>query len=153
TIDDEFFVGDDLLVAPVTDAHGRDVYLPAGTWYDFWDEQPVTAGGATVSRPNVPLDRIPVFVRAGAILPLGSTSVAPPQYTAERPNDPLAVHSSAFPAGAPHTSTFDVYDDDGLTMSYEAGKLARTRFAFPQSATAVDLEVSVDAQGGFSPPN
>ena len=50
TIDDEFFLGDDLLVAPVTDDRGRDVFLPDGTWYDFFDETPPEHGGTVQVR-------------------------------------------------------------------------------------------------------
>ena len=151
TMADEFFLGDALLVAPVTNANGRDVYLPAGTWYDFFDEGPPVTGGTTIARPQVPFDRIPAFVRAGSILPLGSTSVDPPQYVDERPNDPLAIHVYAFPDTG--SAAFDVYDDDGLTMKYESGAFARTHLSFTQSASSIELSIAVEAAGGFPPPD
>jgi alpha-glucosidase (family GH31 glycosyl hydrolase) len=67
---DEFLLGD-LLVAPLwqNGARGRDVYLPQGEWIDYWDPTHRVVGPATVSA-DAQLDRIPLFVRAGGILPL-----------------------------------------------------------------------------------
>ncbi len=67
---DEYLYGDDLLVAPVwrSGARGRDVYLPAGEWEDFWDPTRRFEGPVTFHE-SVPLDRIPVYVRAGAEIP------------------------------------------------------------------------------------
>ena len=69
-LDDEYLFGRDLLVAPVTDAGvtSRDVYLPDGHWYD-WHSGEVFPGRQTVT-VEAPLDRIPIFVRAGAVLPM-----------------------------------------------------------------------------------
>ncbi len=66
---DEYLFGRDLLVAPVwqIDAREREVYLPAGEWEDFWDANRVFEGPTTI-RVDAPLDRIPVFVRAGAVV-------------------------------------------------------------------------------------
>lgn len=69
-VDDAFLLGDALLVAPVT-APGltrRPVRLPAGRWYNFWTGAPVDGGGVVLA--DAPPERIPVFVRAGAVLPL-----------------------------------------------------------------------------------
>ena len=73
----EFLLGDDLLVAPVTlpGATHWPVYLPAGTWHDFWTNETYTGGrGVSVAAP---LDRLPLFVRGGAILALGPGGAAP----------------------------------------------------------------------------
>lgn len=69
-ITDQYYLGEDLLVAPVLEpgAAGRHVYLPAGGWYDFWTGESVS-GGQTVWC-EAPWDRIPVFVRAGSVIPL-----------------------------------------------------------------------------------
>ena len=68
-LDDQFFLGPDLLVAPVLEPRvtERRVYLPAGDWYDLWSGQPVGAGWRTVPAP---VDVLPVFARAGALVPL-----------------------------------------------------------------------------------
>jgi alpha-D-xyloside xylohydrolase len=70
---DEYMFGPAFLVAPVTDqgATSREVYLPAGTdWYNFWTNERVK-GGQTIT-VAAPIDTIPLFVRAGSIIPLGA---------------------------------------------------------------------------------
>ncbi|MCS7179548.1 MAG: glycoside hydrolase family 31 protein, partial [Anaerolineae bacterium] len=84
-LDDEFLCGDALLVAPVLEegATRRRVYLPAGRWYDFWTD--AVYEGPTWVEAEAPLERIPVFVRAGAVVPMGPTM----DYVGQRPTDPL----------------------------------------------------------------
>lgn len=112
-ISDEFLFGPSLLVAPVTDpsATARDVYLPAGTdWYDFWTGERLH-GGQTVHR-SAPLNVIPVYVRAGTVLPLGPEE----QYTGESPDGPIELR--IYPGADGATS---LYHDDGTTYRYEKG--------------------------------
>lgn len=69
-IDDEYYFGDDMLVCPVMNAEGRrDVYLPEGRWVDFFTGEQ-TDGGRWLHDLEVPLDRMPVYIRAGAVIPL-----------------------------------------------------------------------------------
>ena len=105
----EFLWGDDLLVAPVTrqGATAWPVYLPAGGWYDFWTgtryEGPA---GITL---DAPLDRLPLLVRAGAIVPMGPVV----QHTGERALDEVTL--LIYPEGA---SRFELYEDDGRSNAY-----------------------------------
>ncbi len=113
----EYMFGPALLVAPVTEQGQttKHVYLPAGTdWYDFWTGKK-EAGGRWVS-VAAPIDRIPVFVKAGSILPLGSDvqSTAEKQTIAE-----IKVYPGA-------DTSFTLYDDDGHTYAYEKGKGVKT---------------------------
>jgi alpha-glucosidase (family GH31 glycosyl hydrolase) len=119
TLGHEFLWGDDLLVAPVTREGARawPVYLPTGTWFDFWT-------GARYEGPagitlDAPLDRLPLLVRAGAIVPLGPVV----QHTGERPLDEVTL--LIYPGGA---SRFELYDDDGRSHAYRRGGYALTRF-------------------------
>jgi alpha-D-xyloside xylohydrolase len=110
---DEYMLGDALLVAPVTEQGrtSRRVYLPAGSdWYDFWSERRL-AGGTWIEA-DAPIDRIPVFVRAGSILPLGASvqSTATPQPLAE-----LRVYPG-------RDARFALYDDDGVSNAYRRGR-------------------------------
>ena len=113
----QFLWGDDLLVAPVTreGATAWPVYLPAGAWYDFWTgERYEGPRGVTI---EAPLDRLPLLVRAGAILPLGPVV----QHTGERPLDEVTL--LIYPEG---TTRFELYEDDGRTNAYRRGHHALT---------------------------
>src|ERR1035438_6121605 len=86
-LNDEYMFGPALLVAPIAEykQRTRQVYLPAGTtWYDYWTGQPATSGN--ISAP-APYDQIPVFIRAGSIIPYGPDM----QYVAEKPSDPITL--------------------------------------------------------------
>jgi alpha-D-xyloside xylohydrolase len=114
---DEYMFGPALLVNPVTmpQARSREVYLPAAAgWYDFWTGAALP-GGQTIEAP-APYDSIPVFARAGAIVPIGPEL----QYTSEKPADPITLYVYAGADGA-----FTLYEDDGLTYGYEKGAFAR----------------------------
>jgi alpha-D-xyloside xylohydrolase len=117
-IGDEFMFGPALLVAPVTQqgATSRSVYLPAGSdWYNFWTNERVH-GGQRVEVAAA-IDTIPVFVRAGSILPLG----APIESTEQK----QAIASVRVYPGA--DGDFTLYSDDGKTYAYEEGKSEITR--------------------------
>jgi alpha-glucosidase (family GH31 glycosyl hydrolase) len=115
----QFLWGDDLLVAPVTreGATRWPVYLPAGGWYDLWTgRRHAGPGGVSV---DAPLDRLPLFARAGAILPLGPVV----QHTRERPLD--AITLLVYPEGR---SRFELYEDDGQSQAYRRGGYVLTAF-------------------------
>ena len=110
---DEYLWGRDLLIAPVytKGAATRDVYLPAGDWYDWWTSARA-AGGRTVTRP-VDLATMPIYVRAGAIVPLDPVR----QYTSQAVTEPTTLR--IYP-GADGRGT--LYDDDGISQEYLSGK-------------------------------
>ena len=110
---DEYMFGPAFLVAPITTykARSRSVYLPAGAgWYDFWSGK-ATASGTRIDAP-APYDAIPVYVKAGSIVPLGPEL----QYTGEKPEDPLTMYVYAGANGS-----FTLYEDQGATYEYEKG--------------------------------
>ena len=107
----EYMFGPAFLVAPVTayKARQREVYLPqASGWYDFWTGA-AADGGKTVNAP-APYDAMPLFVRAGSIIPFGPEL----QYTGEKPADPITLYVYTGSDG-----TFELYEDDGRTYGYE----------------------------------
>jgi alpha-D-xyloside xylohydrolase len=109
---DQYMFGPAFLVAPVTEqgVDSRDVYLPAGAdWFNYWTGEKV-AGGQTV-KVAAPIDTIPLFVRAGSIIPMG----APIQSTAT----PQAINVVKVYPG--RDADFVLYDDDGVTNAYEKG--------------------------------
>jgi alpha-D-xyloside xylohydrolase len=112
-IGDEYMFGPALLVSPVTKrgATQREVYLPRGAgFYDFWTGA-YHEGGQTLVAP-APLASIPLYVKAGSILPMGPEL----QYTDEKPADPLTlwVYTGA-------DAAFELYEDDGTSYAYEKG--------------------------------
>ncbi|MEO8777859.1 MAG: TIM-barrel domain-containing protein [Rhodanobacter sp.] len=130
-IDDEYMFGPDFLVAPVTayEARSRAVYLPAGSdWYDF-NSGKQYAGGQTLQAP-APLARMPLFVRAGAIVPTGPAE----QYTGEKPDAPitLLIYTGA-------NGHFSLYEDAGTTYGYEQGHYARIPMSYDDAAGALTL--------------
>jgi len=121
TLNDEYMFGPAFLVAPVTEqgATSRKVYLPAGSdWYDWWTNRKI-AGGQWIEAA-APIDRIPLFARAGSIVPLG----APIQNTATKQ---ALSEIRVFPG---RNASFTLYDDDGVTNAYKkgAGKTATLRW-------------------------
>ena len=125
TFSQQYLFGNDLLVAPITaPGHGkpvkREVYLPAGPdWFDFFTGE-LYAGGKPVIH-ECPLDRMPLFVRAGAILPMAPEL----SWSDQKPVDPLTLDVYA----GPRSSEFNLYEDDGLSLDYRAGAYAWTRCA------------------------
>jgi alpha-D-xyloside xylohydrolase len=112
-IGEEYMFGPAFLVAPVTEpqATSKKVYLPAGTgWTDFWTGE-TFAGGQTIN-VSAPMDKIPLFVRAGSIVPLGPVM----QYTSEKPADPIELRVYPGADGA-----FTLYEDEGDNYNYERG--------------------------------
>src|ERR1700741_102576 len=117
-LDDTLMVGNDLLVAPVLkpDPIRRLVYLPQGTWYDYWANKKYV-GGTTIS-VDAPLDTVPMFVRAGAIIPLGPSL----NYIGEKPVDQITLNVYPDEAG---TASATLYEDDGLSPAYKTGVFRR----------------------------
>ena len=109
---DEYLWGRDILIAPVTEAGAtsKQVYLPEGVWYDFWTGAR-TEGGKTIDR-RVDLATMPIYVRGGAVLPLGPVK----QYVTESSDQAvtLRVHPGA-------DGQSSIYADDGESFAYEHG--------------------------------
>ncbi|HXA00223.1 MAG TPA: glycoside hydrolase family 31 protein [Candidatus Dormibacteraeota bacterium] len=111
-IGDQYLFGPALLVNPVTEAgaNARHLYLPATKWYDFWTGTS-TQGGLAIDAP-APLERLPLFVKAGSIVPLGPDV----EYAAEKPADPLEIR--IYPGAE---GSFTLYEDENDTYNYESG--------------------------------
>jgi alpha-D-xyloside xylohydrolase len=135
---DEFLLGPALLVSPVTElgARSRSAYVPCGTWYDFWTGGRVEGGG-TRALP-APLERLPLLVRAGSILPLGPSL----EYADEHPADPIEVRVYEGASGS-----FTLYEDDGESYDYEKGRRATIRFDWDDHARVL----GIGAQEGTFP--
>ena len=137
-VQDQFLFGPALLVSPVTapGVRSRPVYLPAGTWYDFWTGAALE-GGRTVDSP-APYESLPLHVRAGAIVPFGP----PRQHAFDGPDDPVTLFVYEGRDGA-----FALYEDDGLTNAYETG----ARALVPITWREADRTLTLGARTGVFP--
>jgi len=139
SLDDQLMAGPDLLLAPILrpGQEARRVYLPKGTWYDFWTGR-AQVGGKLV-RAEAPLESVPLYVRGGAIVPMG-----PEKNTVDAlPNGPLQLNIYAGPDSRAEVT---LYEDDGLTESYRKGNFATRKVVL--TGRKLDVEA---IQGSFRP--
>ena len=139
--DEEFMFGSDLLVAPrVWDFVDKySVSLPAGDWYDYWNGKKIAGGQSLQVEPH--LDVLPVYVRAGSIIP----QQAVVQNTGENPHGPLVLR--VYPG--PHCAG-SLYADDGTTLAYQKGRGLHLDFSCEASRDHVNVNVS-EAKGPYQP--
>jgi alpha-glucosidase/alpha-D-xyloside xylohydrolase len=130
---DQYLWGRDVLVAPVVEqgATSRKLYLPRGNWYDFWTNERIE-GGREITR-KVDLETIPIYVRAGAIVPMGPVK----QYTAEKVDAPLSV---AIYPGA--NGSFLLYDDDGASFNYRKGEWMGLQLAWNDARKSLSVHLA-----------
>ena len=144
--DGQFMFGPDLLVVPVTEPGVRsvDVYLPKGKWYD-WYTGDVYTGGRHLDFP-VTLDHIPLFARAGSIVP----TMEPQQYLFENPS--YDIIARVFPLEG-RTASCLLYDDDGLSPDYQQGIFSTREISCTCLEGCFSLEVGPrQAFGGYESP-
>jgi alpha-D-xyloside xylohydrolase len=140
-IGDQFMFGPALLVSPVLEAGATDrrVYLPKGSlWYDFWNGQ-TTEGGVKV-QAAAPLERIPLYVRAGSILPLGPDE----QYAGEKVDGPIELRVYRGADGS-----FNLYQDEGDGYNYEKGKHAVIPIAWSEAAKTLTIGARSGSYAGM----
>ena len=132
---DAYLFGPSLLVAPVFEqgATERKVYLPAGGWYDFWTAKR-TEGGTTVTVPTS-LETMPLFVRAGSIVPTGPVK----QYVTELSGEPVRL--TVYPGA---DGRFQLYDDDGLSFTYENGAFGAVDLRWDNATQTLHYSVIKD---------
>jgi len=132
-IADQYMWGDHILVAPVLEraATRRNIYLPRGEWWDFWTNQRTktdqgnrTDQGVEFTR-ELDLSTIPLYVRAGAIVPMGPVR----QYAMEPSDEPVTLR--IYPGADGH---FSWYQDDGISFAYQQRKFLRIDCSWHDSA-------------------
>lgn len=140
--DGEFLFGNDLLLAPVMeqDQIEQRVYLPRGRWFDFWTDRAYSGPERFVV--DSPLNRLPIFVRGGAIIPTQQDV----EYTAQAPINPLTF--KVYPDGR---SSREYYEDDGSTLDYRQGAFLRERLSVDDQPHTLTLSVSA-REGSYTPP-
>jgi len=135
SIGTQYMFGPAFMVAPVTTQGQtqRSVYLPAGTWYDFWSGASVT-GGTTIANASAPLNHIPLYIKAGSIVPMGPEI----QYATERADTiELRVYRGA-------NGSFTIYEDEGDNYNYESGSYA----TIPMSYNDATGKITIGTRSG-----
>jgi alpha-glucosidase len=134
---DEWLMGKGLLAAPILNEGGaRTVYLPNDQWYDFGTTQ-MTQGPQTVN-VTATLDEVPVYVRAGTLLPLGPVL----QYTDQASDAPLEMQ--IYPG---RDATFNFVEDDGKTLAYQTGSVRTTTFSWNDQTRTLSWKIAGDYRG------
>jgi alpha-D-xyloside xylohydrolase len=136
-IGDQFMYGPAFLVNPVTEpaSASRQVYLPNAKWYDFWTGAAV--GGGRMVSAITPLERLPLYVRAGSILPLGPDE----EWSTEKPADPIELRIYRGADG-----DFVLYEDENDTYRYEKGVYATISLHWDDAARTLTVG---DRKGQF----
>jgi alpha-glucosidase (family GH31 glycosyl hydrolase) len=137
----QFMLGQNMLIAPVyTDTNIRDnIYLPAGKWFDYWDGA-TFSGPVTLNGYQAPLEKLPVFIRSGAVIPMYTSM----NYDEERPTDTLVL--DIWPG---ETGSFELTEDEGSNRDYREGKVARTLFVIKGNPVENNVyEVNIGASKG-----
>jgi alpha-glucosidase (family GH31 glycosyl hydrolase) len=136
-IGNQYLWGKDMLIAPVfkKDATKRNVYLPEGHWYDWWTNERKT-GGETIIR-EVNLETMPIYVRAGAIIPFDPVR----QYTSEEIDNPTTI--KIYPGS---DGEFVMYEDDGHSLQYLKGDYTLTRFIWDDANRKLTITTFTNTQ-------
>jgi alpha-glucosidase len=132
SIDDEFMVGTELLAAPILRPaqSSRRVYLPEGTWYDFWTGKLFHGGDI---QAEAPLETVPLYVRGGSILPMGPEM----NYVGEKIG---ALSFTIFPDAQGHAH-LSLYEDDGVSQAYLKDGFRRTVVSYKTAAAGAEIEI------------
>ena len=141
-IADEYMFGPAFLVSPVWQegAHSREVYLPqAPTWYDFWTGKKVR-GGQTLE-VDAPIQTLPLFMRAGSIVPMGPEV----QYAEQKPDDPIEIRIYRGADGS-----FNLYEDEGDSYRYERGAHAVVPMHWDEGTSTFSIGDRVGTFPGMS---
>ncbi|MBA2561017.1 MAG: DUF4968 domain-containing protein [Propionibacteriales bacterium] len=141
-MDDEYLFGPDLLVAPVVEpgVTARQVYLPAGTWYDWHSGELV--GDSGFQLVPTPMDRIPLYARGGAVIAMWPE--APPSTAGYHPS---VIELHLFIPGTDGTHHCLLQEDDGLTFAALSGARYRTTIDVTRSGDRMSLRGVVDGDG------
>jgi alpha-D-xyloside xylohydrolase len=127
---DQYLFGPAFMVCPVTTAGAttRSVYLPKAEWYDFWTGA-VVEGGKTADAA-APIDKLPLYVRAGSIIPMGPEM----EYAMERSADTIELR--VYPGA---DGQFTLYEDAGDGYDYEHGAFATTKFSWKDKTRTLSV--------------
>ncbi len=147
TTKNEYMFGDQLIVSPVTTPADKTsglatekIWLPEGEWVE-WPTGKHFTGPTTVER-GFSIDQIPVYIKAGSIIPTQPEAL----YTGQKPVDPLVINVWPLTPGA--SSSYSAYEDSGVSVEYQRGVFARTPIKAQESGDALRVEIG-PVEGGY----
>lgn len=128
----EYFLGNELLVAPVYEkgARSRKVFLPEGRWVSYWTGE--ILNGNAQYMVQAPIDQLPLFVRAGSIIPMRHYASS----VEKGNNENLVLH--VYPG---ENGKFDLIEDDGVSNDYLSGKFATTKIKLVKTGNSSELDI------------
>lgn len=134
----QFMSGKNFLVAPVYEDTSKrsNIYLPKGTWTDYWNGK-TYEGPQTINNYDAPFDKLPLFVREGAIIPMWPEML----HHREKPKNPITL--DIYPK---NSSSFELYEDDGLTRDYKKGSFSTQ--VFKSDASEKEISISIGENKG-----
>ncbi|PIB29508.1 hypothetical protein BFP77_05865 [Maribacter sp. 4U21] len=137
---DQFLFGESLLVCNVTNYKQRtkEIYLPKGGWYNFWTGEKIMKSGTV--EVNTPLNEIPLFVKAGSILPMGPKI----QYATQKTDEPVQI--KIYPG---KDAQYQLYLDDGESYRYEKGIYSEVLFSYYENNKQLSISTKVDEYVDF----
>lgn len=141
-IDDQYYFGDQMVICPVTTkgAQTKVIYLPEGEWFDYWNGKSYI--GKQYYNVETPLEKLPIFVRSGAIIPMQ-------EEVTKDDNQPYGtVTLDIFPGEA---GSFSLYEDDGLSEEYKTGNYAFTKLEKVASDKGISLVLN-ESEGNYKVP-
>jgi len=141
-IDDQVLIGRDLMAAPILKRgqNARQVYLPSGTWFDWWDGTRFQGGRYILA--DAPPEKMPLYVRAGAVIPVAGEIES--TWKSALPEITLQI----FPDD---NADFTLYEDDGSTTQFEKGVFATTNYRMVSDAEMVELKIAA-REGSYEIP-
>ena len=141
-IDDQYLFGENIMVAPVVTkgVEKRQIYLPEGTWYDFWTEKKYN--GKQTIEYDCPVKTLPLLVKSGAIIPFQPEM----QYLDQQPMAKLTF--DIYPQGK---TSFNIYDDDGKTLDYQKGIFSVTKITCTDNPKETQISIGMP-EGKYTVP-
>lgn len=139
---DQFLLGSDIIVAPIyrPNTVSRSVYLPEGVWYDYWTNERLEGGRHILA--DAPLDKLPMYVRAGAIIPEAPVTQSADEYAL---SDSLIFNM--YGTDAISTSSYTLYEDDGKTFAYQNDSYNLLKFDYEGQNNALQISYGYEHQG------
>ncbi len=134
-LSDQFMFGDSLMIAPIyePDKNKRMVYLPEGEWIDFWSEKTYQGGNYKII--DAPLDKMPIFVKMGSIIPLNGKL----NYIGEKKIDNLELN--IYLSSKTNSNSYILYDDDGLSYNYLQEEYNLTEFKYQYEEKSIEFDI------------